>query len=348
MTSSDPGPVNVCFNIPGTYTITLQVSNVFGTDTEIKTGYITVYPNPVIDIGSDTTICEGDTLILDAGSGPYTYQWSPSGNTQQIAVTTSGSYGLTVTDPNGCFGRDALYVTVLQQMNASIISNDTLVCENGTAFQLFASDTGGVWNGPDMTNSPAGWFNPSMSGTGVHTVTYSISGICGDTDTISVTVVPLPEVFLGNDTIICTGDTLWLDAGEQGLYYLWSTGDTSRIISVVTSGMYSVTVTDSLQCQSSDSIYIIVTDHLYADIDSVGPFCSNEQAVQLTALDPFGTWSGNGITDPVNGWFDPNVAGEGVHQIVYHISGACGDTDTTEIIVLQAPVINLGNDTVIC
>jgi len=348
VSSTDPGPVNVCFNVPGTYTISLQVTNQWGTDIEVKTDYITVFPNPDVDLGNDTTICDGDTLILDAGAGPFTYQWHPSGNTHQIVVTTGGSYSVTVIDPNGCWGRGAVNVNVLQQMNAGILTNDTIVCEYETAFMLFATDSGGVWAGAGITNPANGWFNPSTAGTGIHEISYTIAGLCGDSDTILITVIQSPSVNLGNDTTICTGDTLLLDAGSNGVTYLWSTGDTTQIIAVFTTGIYSVTVTDSLSCYGFDSVYVLVTDYLFADIVSAGPFCSNDTAIQLIAYDTGGVWSGPGITDTSGGWFDPSVAGDGIHQIIYHISGSCGDTDSTEITVLPAPLINLGNDTILC
>src|SRR5690606_11506522 len=53
----------------------------------------------------------------------------------------------------------------------------------------------------------------------------------------------------------------------------------------------------------------------------------------LSAADAGGTWSGTGITDAVNGTFDPSVAGAGTHTITYTIGGSCGATDTENITV---------------
>jgi hypothetical protein len=60
-------------------------------------------PMATITPNSETTFCEGGTLILSANIGT-TYLWSNDSITQNIAVTTSGVYQLTITDENGCTG----------------------------------------------------------------------------------------------------------------------------------------------------------------------------------------------------------------------------------------------------
>ncbi len=67
-----------------------------------------------------------------------------------------------------------------------------------------------------------------------------------------------------------------------------------------------------------------------ANICAAGPFCNNDPQFNLTAGSPGGTWSGPGIVDPVNGTFNPAVAGVGTHIIVY--SMPCG-SDSSYIVV---------------
>lgn len=64
-----------------------------------------------------------------------------------------------------------------------------------------------------------------------------------------------------------------------------------------------------------------------ASIDPVGPFCSSNAAVNLTAVTPGGTWSGTGITNAATGTFNPTTAGIGTHTIYYTL--ACGKDSTT-------------------
>jgi len=82
------------------------------------------------------------------------------------------------------------------------------------------------------------------------------------TDTSYIRIYQTPLAELGNDTTVCTWASVSLDAGNPGCRYLWSTGDTSRTISVDTSSagagtqLISVTVTSWPGCASSDSVHI--------------------------------------------------------------------------------------------
>ncbi|MBV6484581.1 MAG: hypothetical protein KFKLKKLM_01088 [Flavobacteriales bacterium] len=68
-----------------------------------------------------------------------------------------------------------------------------------------------------------------------------------------------------------------------------------------------------------------------ATITAAGPFCINAAAVNLTAAETGGTWSGPGITNASNGTFNPATAGVGSHTITYTLG--CGDVDTETIVV---------------
>jgi hypothetical protein len=81
--------------------------------------------------------------------------------------------------------------------------------------------------------------------------TYKVRAICGDETSnwsepqTFTTTLPPPEVYLGEDVFICTGETVTLDAGNPGATYLWSTGETTQTIAVTTSGLYGVMVTNA-------------------------------------------------------------------------------------------------------
>ena len=81
----------------GTYDVKLVVSDGANSDSITKTGYIMINAPPTVDLGDDTTtICQGDSVLLDAGSGHTNYLWSTGDTTQTIYASTSGSYSVTV------------------------------------------------------------------------------------------------------------------------------------------------------------------------------------------------------------------------------------------------------------
>ncbi|MBL0105221.1 MAG: T9SS type A sorting domain-containing protein [Bacteroidetes bacterium] len=95
---------------PGTYTV--QVSDYLGCPdyATVTIGY--QFASPVVDLGADTTICQGSTLTLDAGAG-YQYLWSDNSTGQTLTVSASGIYSVLVTDGNSCEAFDAISVDVI-------------------------------------------------------------------------------------------------------------------------------------------------------------------------------------------------------------------------------------------
>ncbi|MPM35972.1 hypothetical protein SDC9_82566 [bioreactor metagenome] len=98
-------------------TINVTPSNSCGTGTA-QTLAVTAVAAPVVDLGSDQTICNNETTTLDAGSGFSSYSWSAGGSGQTLLVDGSviglGSHTITVnvTNSSGCTGSDEIVITV--------------------------------------------------------------------------------------------------------------------------------------------------------------------------------------------------------------------------------------------
>jgi len=78
---------------------------------------------PLVDIGSNTFICSGDSLLLNAGQGFVSYQWSTNATTQEIYVKDAGFYVVTVTNNDGCSAFDAIQIDVLFAVSANFSYN---------------------------------------------------------------------------------------------------------------------------------------------------------------------------------------------------------------------------------
>jgi len=84
----------------------------------------------------------------------------------------------------------------------------------------------------------------------------TVSHLCGSiVDSIQVNLYPAPQINLGNDTTLCLGQSIVLDAGENANYF-WNLGDTTRNITVSNNGIYSVTVTNTFNCVKTENISI--------------------------------------------------------------------------------------------
>ena len=85
------------------------------------------------------------------------------------------------------------------------------------------------------------------------------------------------SVFLGNDTALCNNSYFIIDAGSGFKEYLWSTGDSSQLIVVTTSGTYGVKVKDSQNKISSDKIQILFSESPVVNLGNDTTLCNKKQ-----------------------------------------------------------------------
>lgn len=244
---------SISVSVSGFYAVT--VTNTFGCD---SIGFTSVIAGatPVADIGADTIrYCEGTTTVATASGSGNAYSWSNGEIGQTATISQPGQIILTVTSPAGCIAYDTAFV--VEQPELILTISDTLVniCEDSTLVITGWCGTGGVtdylWSDGSTNNT----ISVNSAGTYYLTVT---NGVCSGTLSTLVNVDPLPDVDLGNDTTICPGQVVVLDAGgNTGDSYSWSTGANTQTISVNTANDYFVTLTDgNTGCNGKDSITV--------------------------------------------------------------------------------------------
>jgi gliding motility-associated-like protein len=142
------------------------------------------------------------------------------------------------------------------------IGNDTSIC-TGDSLMLYVNpyDSINVYHWFDGSSDSA----KTVSAEGYYWI--QAANNCGsDFDSVFVSLLPLPYVFIGNDTIIGIKDEVTLDAGNGFASYLWNTGSEYQSITVSDSGNYWVRVSDGT-CFNSDTINIeIVSCDLFVPI----------------------------------------------------------------------------------
>lgn len=133
----------------------------------------------------DTAICEGSSVILDAGAQPagVIFIWNNGAITQQTAVSQTGAYNVIVQSSEGCFAYDTVMVTVNPQPIAGAFG---VVDIGGGNFQFTPSGMQNVtnyhWDFGDGTTLDAGY--PNMQGhhytqSGTYAVSLTVSNSCG-------------------------------------------------------------------------------------------------------------------------------------------------------------------------
>jgi hypothetical protein len=197
---------------------------------------VTVAPELVVDLGNDTTICAGNSVVLDAGNPGATYLWSTGETTRTIIADHADTYSVTV-DNGSCIGTGSINVNISSTLPVWL-GNDTSICA-GSSITLNAGYPGAVYTWNTAATSQFITVNTA----GIYGVTVNNNGCVGE-DEIEISLVNTPSaVNLGNDTTICFGDMVKLDAGNPGAQYLWNTGATTQTIYAMSTGLYSVEVT---------------------------------------------------------------------------------------------------------
>jgi gliding motility-associated-like protein len=291
------------------------------------------YPN--VNLGNDTVICPGNNLVLDATDDPgYNYIWNDGTATAINTVSTTDS-NLVVSVSNGnCTTEDTIIVTVSAQPVVDL-GNDSTLCP-GDTLSLDASWPSATYLWNDNSNLS----NLNATQTGQYWV--QVTDNCGATsDTVNATYVPFPLVGLGNDTTLCTGETLSLDATHANATYLWNNNTTSPILNVNQTGQYAVSVTVS-QCTDVDTIQVTFDPVPIVDLGNDTALCQGQSYV-LHADNPSATylWNDNS-TNPIH-----FVAFAGTYWVNVSINN-CHASDTINISVLPTPAVDLGIDTSIC
>ena len=128
-TSADVNPVNICYNTPGNYTVSLIANNASGSDTITLNNFITVYPYPA----PQGIAQSGDTLFANAGA--VSYQWYhagiliPGATDYFYVATEGGDYNVVATDANGCEVEAAIF-DVIAGIQSPVSSHLPLVYPN--------------------------------------------------------------------------------------------------------------------------------------------------------------------------------------------------------------------------
>lgn len=110
-TSSAQNPT-VIYSQPGTYFVKLTVNDSTSSDSVLITSYISVFPHPMVNLGPDTILESGTSIILDAENSGSQYYWSTGDTNQAITVSASANYSVSVTNQNGCAATDDIFVEV--------------------------------------------------------------------------------------------------------------------------------------------------------------------------------------------------------------------------------------------
>jgi gliding motility-associated-like protein len=281
---------------------------------------------------------------LNADSGFATYKWQDGSPDSFYLAYKPGQYYVSVTDFCGQQYSDTINIT--KAVYYFSIGNDTSICVGDTvtltATQGFTSYR---WRPAGSISADTGY---TIKAYPVVSTAYTASAEkqpgCLVYDTVNVTVLSAPPINLGNDTSICAGAQVTLNAGPGFATYKWSNGAVTPQITVTQPGTYLVKATAINGCSALDSFTLL----------QVYPLPLFTLGNRDTAI-----CQGENITYQFNlpgaayAWSDGNTNGTqvitqpGTYWLRVTQNG-CSSADTVILAVKPSPVVSLGNDTTLC
>ncbi len=315
---------------------------------------LSVSEKPLLQVPfKDTLICSIDSLPINVNSAGI-FNWEPNlnisnTNTANVIVYPKDTTQYIVSiNNNGCISKDTITVNVLPFIKVTA-GLDSTICLNDTIQLRVKSDALQYQWTNSLNESIPSVKNPFVkpSANTTYYVTANL-GKCQDKDSIAIRTVPYPVANVNNDTLICFGKRVQLNASITGASFQWfpalnmfNPSSLQPLVAPSKTTRYYLRVTDTLGCPKTvvDSILVQVATNpvIFAGNDTV---VSTNQPLQLNAI---------GATNyqwfPTTGLSEPATAnpiaqlGSNIDSIVYRVRGdngnACFGEDFIKVLVYK-------------
>ncbi|MCB9282441.1 MAG: gliding motility-associated C-terminal domain-containing protein [Lewinellaceae bacterium] len=320
---------SIIISTGGTYSVTVTNSGGCSASASIN---VTQNPSPTPTITGPTSICFGQTVMLSAGFGYSSYQWSTGANTPTLLVSQPGGYSVTVTNSFGCPG---VAFAVVQPLPSPVpvISGPTSLCP-GQTIVLDASGNFTAYNWSNGANTAS----IGVSTPGTYTVTVTNSSGCTASTSVNVTQSAGPTPTISGPNSFCPGDTVFLNADAGYSAYSWSSGQNIQMIQVTTPGLYTVTVTNSQGCIGSASLQVDTLASFTPLITGNLELCPGDTSF-LDAGPGYTAyqWSTGDTTQTIP------VAQAGLYEVTVTSTGSCVGMAGVEVIMNPVDTVLLYN-----
>ena len=255
-TFNGPGVIGTSYNPSvggvGTQTITYTYQDSNGCEGTSSSDINVIDIASSVNLGSDTVICNGLAVTLDATGNFSSYLWNDvaATTTPQLTVTQPGIYEVAATDTNGCINTDQIAVTAGDLLQPTITGNGTgnIFCEGDTLILDAGVYSSYVWNTTETTQTIT-----VTSGGDYSVFATDAAGCSGYSSVVSVYVftAPNPVVTSSGPTSFCPGGQVQLCGPTGFVQYQWTDGSTTPCVSYNNAGQTELTVVDANGCSAT-------------------------------------------------------------------------------------------------
>ena len=343
----------------GTYVLTITDANSC-TDNESLT---IIEPTFTATTTSTSATCGNSdgstTVIVSAGTGPYTYLWNDA-NAQSTATATglaSGTYTVSITDANGCVITESVSVSDSGGPTVSVDSQNNPTCFGDTDGDITVSATGGTSPYTYLWDDASAQTTATAINLGDGTFIVTVSDNNGCTSSETVVLIEPAQVGLtlassGNET--CNGQgngnaLVTVTNGVAPTTYSWSDpaiGNTG-LATNLSAWTYNVSVFDANGCTASTSVTITAPDALAVTISSNDANCNAACDGSLSSTVTGGTLPYTYSWDDSNSQTTASASNlcDGTYNLTVVDNNACSIITNGTVAEPSAIVITLDNQT---
>lgn len=350
---SGPGVSGTLFNPSvagvGTHTITYSYIALNGCIGQ-ATSTIEVTPPPPATIAPLADVCVNDQPFLLSGGTPANGEFFGTGVNAfgvfnpQIAGVGTHTIFYRVDFGNNCIGTGS---TTINVNGLPVINIDSIpsLCIDAPSISLSATPINGTFSGSGVTGIT---FDPLAAGDGTHLIYYEYTDAngCTNSDSSEAIVYPLPQTTFATIGNVCIQDDPFPITGafpSGGEFFGPGVRDAFFFVPD-SAGLGTHTITyrayNDFGCFFDDTSIVTVTPPAIITLTPINDLCTNDSEFDLmpNASPQGGTFIGNGVD---TNYFSPNLAGAGVHNIVYEFSDSlgCFSKDSMDITVFQSPTL---------
>lgn len=352
----------------------VQAVTNYGCGNAIDSVLVRIVPSPIAEAGPNLTVCGSNPVQLQgsysfstadtAVANQVYFAWTPaatlsdSTSLQPIATPTGATFYYLEVRHSLCTTRDSVLVTVIPELGLVLSADTTTTCNGDSVTLTATAGNGGAaisWSPTAGLSAP----NSAVTGAGPSTTTtyYATAsqGGCIETDSITVTILPSPEVtFASSSTSGCAPlQVSFLETSSGGTFHVWNFGDGSPVDNTTqpmhtfeAPGTYEVRllVLDPGGCAGEFTSQVVVNANPVANF-STNPELPATLSLPATAVQFFnlsqnaasfawdlGDGTNTSATSPQHSYTQP-----GTYYVTLHATSAEGCTDE----VTQGPIIVL-------
>ncbi len=309
-TSTLQNPTGICYDVAGIYDVSLQFDGACGSQTITLLDYITV-SGAVPDIQPTGTInaCEGSTVLLET-TATGNLQWTLNGapiagaNGTSYVADASGQYAVILTQGNCPFSSEIVTISILAQLEPTIIPQGPIVICDNQPLTLEADGTFDTYqwllNGIAIAGATSASLLVNASGDySLEVEIGSCSGTSAPTSVLFQNGIDVP-ISPNANTTICTGGSVDFSTTNNFATYQWYlngniiAGANTFSYTSTTAGIYTVQVTNDGGCEGvSEGITVTINAIATPVITSTNnqfSFCEGSN-VQLTTNNIYDTYN---------------------------------------------------------